>query len=330
MRKALVIGIDHYDYFGALSGCVRDAHAIANTLERHADGTVNFVTPKLLTRDSVAQAITRKVLRESVTELFDRDSEIALLYFAGHGHLDATGGFICGGECTTGDEGLSLHEVMAIADRSAAKNKVIILDCCHSGSAGARAGQSAVSEVKEGMTILTASTATQYALETAGGGAGVFTSLLLDALEGAACNLLGDVTPGGIYAHIDQSLGPWAQRPVFKTNVRSFVSLRRAAPPIPIEHLRTLAKHFPTPDFDFRLDPAFEPERSKEQLEDPEFPRPDPAKNATFAVLQAFVRVNLVRPYDAPHMWHAAMESKSCRLTVLGQHYRDLVEKKLI
>jgi hypothetical protein len=330
MRKALVIGIDHYDYLSALSGCVRDAHAVANTLERHADGTINFVTPKLLTRDSVARAVTRKELRDSVSELFDRDSEIALLYFAGHGHLDATGGFICGGECKTGDEGLSLHEVMAIADKSAAKNRVIILDCCNSGAAGARVGQPAVSEVKEGMTILTASTDTQYALETAGGGAGVFTNLLLDALEGAACNLLGDVTPGGIYAHIDQSLGPWAQRPVFKTNVNSFVSLRKATPPIAVEHLRTLTQHFPTPDFDLRLDPAFEPERSKEQLDDRNFPPPDPAKNAIFAVLQAFVRVNLVRPYGAPHMWHAAMESKSCRLTVLGQHYWNLVNNKLI
>jgi len=41
----------------------------------------------------------------------------------------------------------------------------------------------------------------------------------VDALGGAAANLVGDVTPGSVYAHIDQSLGPWAQRPVFKTNV---------------------------------------------------------------------------------------------------------------
>jgi hypothetical protein len=29
-------------------------------------------------------------------------------------------------------------------------------------------------------------------------------------------------------------------------------------------------------------------------------------------------------------MWHAAMESKSCELTVLGQHYWTLVDKELI
>ena len=29
-------------------------------------------------------------------------------------------------------------------------------------------------------------------------------------------------------------------------------------------------------------------------------------------------------------MWHAAMQSKGCELTVLGQHYRNLVEQNLI
>ena len=69
-------------------------------------------------------------------------------------------------------------------------------------------------DLKEGTTILTASTADQYATEK--NGAGVFTTLLVDALNGAACNLVGDVTPGSVYAHIDQSLGPWDQRPVFR------------------------------------------------------------------------------------------------------------------
>ena len=58
------------------------------------------------------------------------------------------------------------------------------------------------------MTVLTASTADQFAMEVPGGGAGVFTTLLVDALVGAAANLLGENTPGSVYAHIDQSLDP--------------------------------------------------------------------------------------------------------------------------
>ncbi len=330
MRKALIVGIDHYDGIGLLSGCVNDAHSVRSVLERHADGTVNFATPKMITGTSSVDRVDKAELKGAVRELFAGDSDIALFYFAGHGYVEDTGGFLCGTDCRTGDDGLALAEVMTLAGKSAAKNKVLILDSCHSGVAGSRAESGATAEITEGTTILTASTAEQYAMEVPGGGAGVFTSLFVDALAGAAANLVGDVTPGSVYAHIDQSLGPWAQRPVFKTNVKTFVSLRKAAAPIPLADLQALAMHFPRPDYNFPLDPAYEPERTAEQLVNSAFPKPDPEKNAVFAVLQKYVKVNLVRPVGAPHMWHAAMQSKSCELTVLGQHYRNLVANNLI
>lgn len=330
MRKALIVGIDHYQHFKRLSGCVNDAHSVKSVLERHADGTLNFATPRMLTGTGPADAVEKSKLKDAVRELFTGDSDIALFYFAGHGYLEDTGGFLCSSDCKNGDDGLSLAEVMTLAGKSPAKNKVIILDSCHSGIVGNGAEGQAIAEIKAGTTILTASTAEQYAAEVQGGGAGVFTSLFVDALGGAAANLVGDVTPGSVYAHIDQSLGPWAQRPVFKTNVKTFVSLRRAAPPIPLGDLQALARHFPRADYDFQLDPSYEPERSAEQRLDANIPAPDPQKTAVFAVLQKYVKVNLVRPVGAPHMWHAAMQRKSCELTVLGQHYRNLVADGLI
>lgn len=327
MRKALIVGIDHYDHIDALSGAVNDAHSVKNVLERNADGTLNFATPKLMT-GTRPTGITRTQLRDAVDELFKDDADIALLYFAGHGYIDDTGGFLCASDCTSGHDGLALHDVMAMANKSKAKNKVIILDSCHSGVVGADAVTTQVSEISDGVTILTASTADQYALETPGGGAGVFTNLLVDALSGAAANLVGDVTPGSVYAHIDQSLGNWAQRPVFKTNVKKFVSLREADAPIPLRELQKLTTFFAQPTMHFPLDPSYEPERSG--TEDPAVPKPDPAHTADFAVLQNLVTVNLVRPVDAPHMWHAAMQSTSCELTVLGQHYWKLVHQGLI
>lgn len=330
MRKALIIGLDHYQHINSLSGCVNDAHNVKNMLERHADGTVNFVTPRLITGTGPHDIVTKQKLKDAARELFQGDSSIALFYFAGHGYIEDTGGFLCAGDCRDGDDGFSLNELMTIASASSAKNKIIILDSCHSGVAGnpPNIGESAL--IKDGMTILTASTAEQYAMEVPGGGAGVFTNLFVDALGGAAANLIGDVTPGGVYAHIDQSLGPWAQRPVFKTNVKTFVSLRKAEPPIALEDLQALAAHFPTADYKFNLDPSFEPERSNEQLNDNSLPEPNPLNTSVFAILQSYVKVNLVRPIGAPHMWHAAMQSKSCQLTVLGQHYWRLVKDGLI
>lgn len=330
MRKALIIGIDHYQHINSLSGCVNDAHNVKNMLERHADGTVNFVTPRLITGTGPHDIVTKQKLKDAARELFQGDSSIALFYFAGHGYIEDTGGFLCAGDCRDGDDGFSLNELMTIASASSAKNKIIILDSCHSGVVGnpPNIGESAL--IKDGMTILTASTAEQYAMEVPGGGAGVFTNLFVDALGGAAANLIGDVTPGGVYAHIDQSLGPWAQRPVFKTNVKTFVSLRKAEPPIALEDLQALAAHFPTADYKFNLDPSFEPERSNEQLNDNSLPEPNPLNTSVFAILQRYVKVNLVRPIGAPHMWHAAMQSKPCQLTVLGQHYWRLVKDGLI
>ena len=124
-----------------------------------------------------------------------------------------------------------------------------------------------------------------------------------------------------------QSLGPWNQRPVFKTNVKNFVSLRTARPPVDINGLRRIAQLFPEEAVEISLDPTFEPERESVQGS---VPPPDPENTEKFALLQKYNRVNLVVPVGAPHMWHAAMESKSCKLTVLGEHYRRLVVDRLI
>lgn len=313
MRKALVVGINYYAHQSRLYGCVSDAYAVKSVLERHSDGTINFDV-RLLTASSSGEAVPRSELRDAIRELFADDSDTALLYFAGHGHIESTGGYILPSDSRGGDDGVSLADVLTFANQSRARSKVVILDSCHSGLAGAPPG-SQHSDLSEGLTILTASTAEQYATEDSSGG--VFTTLLVDALNGAAANLLGDITPGSVYAHIDQSLGSWEQRPVFKTNVKNFVSLRKVQAPIGLAELRRITELFPSAGYDFRLDPSHEPESES----------PDPENTEKFAVLQKYNRVNLVVPVDAPHMYHAAMAGKSCKLTVLGEHYRRLVEK---
>lgn len=317
MRKALVVGIDCYSDINNLFGCVNDAHSVKSVLERNSDGTVNFDV-NLLSASGSDDAISRADLKSSVEKLFEDDSEVALFYFAGHGHIETTGGYLCASDCKTGDDGLALSDVLTFANKSKARNKIIVLDSCHSGSAGNRPTAIPVVELVEGTTILTASTAEQYATEE--NGSGVFTALFVDALNGAAGNLTGDVTPGSVYAHIDQSLGSWSQRPMFKTNVKSFVSLRKVQPPISLADLHRITEYFPSPGYKFALDPSFEPESDSS----------NPSNTSIFSVLQKYNRVNLLVPINAPHMYHAAMESKSCKLTVLGEHYRRLVESERI
>lgn len=328
MRKALVVGIDYYKTISPLTGAVNDARSVEDMLDRHADGSVNFGV-RLMAGKGKNDVVKRADLREAIRDLFSGDGEIALLYFAGHGHLEATGGYLCAGDCRTGDDGVPLAEIMTMANQSKIQNKVIVLDSCHSGVAGSHPTHAGVAEISEGITILTASTKEQYADEE--NGAGVFTALFVDALRGAAANLVGEVTPGGVYAHIDQSLGPWAQRPVFKTNIKRFISLRKVQPLLALADLQRISEFFPEAGFHYQLDPSYEPERADNKPTEPvNVPPPDPKKTPVFAILQKYNRVGLLVPDGAPHMWHAAMQSKSVRLTSLGEHYRRLAAKGLI
>lgn len=314
MRKALVVGIDYYKACTALHGCVNDAYAVKSVLDRHSDGSVNFAT-RLLAARSASNAVSRVKFKDSIKELFTGDCEIALFYFAGHGHIETSGGYLAASDSVAGDDGIPLGELLALANNSPARNKIILLDSCHSGFVGSSSLNAKYAELAEGTTILTASTAEQYASEK--NGSGVFTSLMVDALNGAASNLLGDVTPGSVYAHIDQSLGPWDQRPVFKSNVKSFVSLRKTQAPVSHGELMQIHNLFPAAGHEYRLDPTYEPESDN----------PNPTNVQIFKVLQKLNRVNVVVPVGAPHMYFAAMESKSCKLTVVGEHYRHLVEQ---
>lgn len=317
MRKSLVVGIDYYEHANKLHGCVNDAYSVKNVIERHGDGSPNFGV-KLFVASDASSRIERKQLKEQIIELFRDDSEIALLYFSGHGYIESTGGYLITSECSNGDDGVPMDELLTIINSSKAQNKVVILDCCHSGAAGTPVQTEGKAFLSDGVTILTASAANQYSLES--GGSGIFTSLLVDALNGSASNLVGDITPGSVYAHIDQSLGPWEQRPIFKTNVKRFISLRRVQPPIALTDLRRLTELFPTPSHAFDLDPSFEPTAAEANKDNCEL----------FSILQKLNWVNLIKPINEEHMYYAAMNSTGCRLTVLGAHYWNLVHKDRI
>lgn len=311
MRKALVVGIDNYPA-APLHGCVNDASAFASTMERNGDGSPNFAV-KLQT-----DILTKSELKTLIVELFSGDSEIALLYFSGHGELNEIGGYIVTPDYKQYDEGVSMDEILTIANNSKAKDKIIILDCCHSGAFGSPSSSGGTTaQIIEGVVVLTASRDSEEAIEV--NGHGVFTNLLLDALQGGAADLRGHITPGSVYAYIDQALGPWDQRPVFKTNVTRFTSLRTVNPQVPAEILRKIIEYFPTPQQEYALNPSYE-DTNKDTAK--------PENVCIFKNLQKFQSVGLVIPVDAEFMYFAAMNSTSCKLTALGYHYWRLVKEK--
>ncbi len=313
MRRALIVGVD--DYTGAaLQGCVNDANAMAGVLETHGNGSPNFDV-RLMT--SPSDNISRGGLREAIEKLFATECDIGLLYFSGHGFVRSTDGYIVTSDFKTYDEGISMTEILGMANRSPVKNKVVILDCCYSGNMGTPTiAEGGIAQLSEGLTVLTASRHSEPAMEK--GGAGVFTDLVVDGLQGGAGDLRGHITPGSIYAYVDQALGAWNQRPIFKTNVTSFTSLREVTPPVPLETLRKLVDYFPNPQDEHALDPSYEYTEIGH----------DPAKVAIFKDLQKMEGVGLVVPVGEEHMYFAAMKSRACRLTALGFQYWRLVDER--
>lgn len=126
--------------------------------------------------------------------------ELLLLYFSGHGILDNRGNLYLAGRDTDHDHELidaTAISSIFINDRmvgSSSKQKVLILDCCYSGAftrgskgVTGRTVNTAKQFNGRGQVILTATDATQYALEgdsvTGKAPKSVFTRYLVEGLE---------------------------------------------------------------------------------------------------------------------------------------------------
>ncbi len=298
-------------------------------LETNGDGSPNFDVKRLTSSES---KITSALLNDFIAALFKSEAETVLFYFAGHGLLDpiTNNGFLVTQDGARPNWGISLGSILDQANRAHPKIKstVILLDCCKSGKFGEVQGfadDGQVSVIGNGVTILTASHREGVAKESEGHG--TFTGILLDGLKGAASDIVGRVTPASLYSHVDQTLGGWEQRPIYKANVQTFVTLREVVPKVSKDILRRLPVYFPTPSHELKLDPSFEPERG-EETERLSVILPDDDNVRIYRELQLCNRHGLVVPSQHEHMWHSAVFSGGCRLTATGAHYRRLAEKK--
>lgn len=306
------MGIDDYPS-APLAGCVNDAQAMAGLLAKNADGSPNFDTQLLASdRDN----ITRASLRAAIERLFQHDAaEIALLYFSGHGTENSLDGYLVTPDARRYEEGVPLTEVLTLANQSKAHEVVVIIDSCMSGTLGQiPATGSNQASLREGVSILTASRPGQVSMES--GGRGVFTELVCGALAGGGADVLGQVTAASIYAYVEQALGPWDQRPLFKAHLATLTPLRTTPPAVKLATLRELPALFAAPDSEFPLDPSYEHTTAPQNDEHQEI----------FRGLQEMSRCKLVEPIDEEFMYYAAVNSRACRLTPLGQQYWRLAK----
>jgi Caspase domain len=141
----------------------RRSEAISNVFATHGDGSPNFAV-KLKT--SPSETITRATLKGEIESLFSSDPDVALLYFSGHGFINSLGGYIVTPDFRKYDEGVSMDDILKFANLSKAKDKIVVLDSCHSGAfASPTIAGSNLAQLSEGLSVLTASRDSESALE---------------------------------------------------------------------------------------------------------------------------------------------------------------------
>jgi hypothetical protein len=326
-RRALIIGIDNYTHVSSLAGSVADARAIHELLKRNQDTTPNYECKLLLADTGDGTTVTRAQLREASQELFSDFEGDVLLYFAGHGALTSSGGYLGTSDAVKNDVGVPMQEIMQLAYDSRADDILILLDCCHSGDMGnppvmnVGGASSTLAALRENMTIIAASRDTQPAQEW--GGHGLFTALLIDALDGAAADHLGWVTPPAVYSYIERQFGAWQQRPTYKSHATDVAIIRKCAPLIERSDLGRLEQLFPTPHHLFQLDPEYEPEDEHGNVHEPV----NQEKVAVAKLPKKKLRdVGLLKPtiVDEQLYW-AARRSHTVELTLRGREYWRLV-----
>jgi len=330
-RRALVVGIDKYLNVPSLAGCENDARAVAKLLESNEDTTPNYDIGVVVASRSADTTISRADLREHLQTLFAPDYRgDVLLYYSGHGALTAIGGCIATSDAVKNDLGIPMTEVLQLACQSGAREIFIILDCCHSGDLGtipllAAVGQiNPLSVLRENMTIVAASKATQVAVEA--GGHGLFTSALIDALEGGAADHMGWVSAPAIYGYVERRFGEFDQRPVYRSHATEIGIVRQCAPLIERLKLNEMVRLFPSETYKYHLDPEYEPEDEHGNLHEPA----NQEKIRISRLFKDFRDTGLLRTSTGEQLFWAARKSQTVELTIRGQEYWRLVRGRRI
>lgn len=207
-----------------------------------------------------------------------------------------------------------MNDVLAMANRSRAREVLLLIDCCYAGAFGepSNPGEVANLYVREGVTLLAVLRPQQLAVEQ--NGHGVFTNLLLGALEGGATDVHGLVSAAALYGYVEQALGPWKQRPIYRSNANKLTAIRQCVPDIEDHELRRLPKLFETAEAQFSLAPSYEATHENAL----------PEHVAIFHLLKRYQVARLLRPSLDRDLYFAALSSRTVELTPLGRFYHQL------
>ena len=134
-KKALIIAVSHYDLLQPLTFCMNDGNEMFTTLK--SLGYEIHDNHKLIGR------VKWDDLRCAIIDFFRNRNvnpkDTLLLYYSGHGVLDAYGDhYLAPSELDPFEpdsKGFLFDELTKMIDKSNSQRIVTILDCCYSGAA---------------------------------------------------------------------------------------------------------------------------------------------------------------------------------------------------
>jgi hypothetical protein len=308
--------------------CVDDALAMRQMLAFHENHDPNFDCHVLLGSEAASEIsdsssgserVTFNMLRVELQKLFAFD-DMVLFYFSGHGYATANGVYIVTQDGTGTLPGILLNDILGMANDSPAREVVLIIDSCYSGSLGEPHQNQDVANLylRPGVTLLAAASTNEVASER--NGHGQFTQLVIGALKGGAKDVRGRVSAASIYAHVEQALGPWDQRPIYKSNATQLSPVRFCTPSIMDGELRRLPQFFTQADSHYFLDPSYEVTRPEALFE----------HIAVFKIFKHYQVAGLLHPIFDEDLYFAALRSHPVELTPMGQFYWQLAKQNLL